>query len=131
MRLQPDDVELLDGRSHAHLATVNEDGTPHVTPVWVGVDEEGNVLVNTAVGRKKDRNMRRDPRVAISVQDHENAYRWLSLNGTVIGIVEGDQALAQMNDFSLVYAGATWEPVPGQVRVVYTIRPDRVARSEG
>jgi PPOX class probable F420-dependent enzyme len=128
--LTPEDIELLGGRSHGHLVTLNADGTPHATPVWVGADPEGNILVNTAVGRKKDRNMRRDPRVAVSVQDHEDPYRWLSVTGTVIGRLEGDEALAQMTDFSMTYTGTPWEPVDGQVRVLYTIRPDRVARSE-
>jgi len=127
--LGPDDVALLRGRSFGHFVTLNPDGTPHSTPVWIDVDEAGNILVNTAVGRRKDRDVRRDPRVAVSVHEQENPYRWLSVNGTVVDMVEGDEALAHIDALSRRYGGKPWEPVQGQVRVRYAIRPDRIARS--
>lgn len=130
--LNPDDVELLTGRSHGLFVCRNPDGTAHATPVWVGADEQGNVLVDTSTGRKKDRNVLRDPRVTVSVVDHENAYRWVTVAGTVVERQEGtEEALKKINEFSLRYTGTAWEVVAGQVRVLYRIRPDRVIRSGG
>lgn len=127
--LAPEDIELLRGRNFGHFVTIDEDGSPQATPLWIDVDDDGDVLVNTAAGRRKDRNVRRDPRVAISVHEQANPYRWLSINGTVVELVEGPDADAHIDSLSRKYAGKPWELVPGQVRVRYRIRPDRVARS--
>lgn len=127
--LTPEDVALLRGRNFAHFVTIDPDGSPHSTPVWIDADDDGAVLVNTALGRRKDRDVRRDPRVAVSVYEQENPYRWLSVSGTVVEIVEGAEALAHIDVLSRKYSAMPWEPVPGQVRVRYRIRPDRVARS--
>lgn len=123
------DVALLQGPNFAHLVTLNEDGTPHVAPVWIDVDDEGNVLVNSAVGRKKDRNLRRDPRVAASIHAQDDPYTWTAINGTVVSIETGEEAEAHIDLLSQKYRdGERWEYVPGSVRVIYRIRPDRVAR---
>ncbi|MFQ6134359.1 MAG: PPOX class F420-dependent oxidoreductase [Nitrososphaerales archaeon] len=83
VRLTEDAVDLIDGRNFGHLATLMSDGSPHVTPVWV--DREGDlILVNTAVGRIKQRNLTRDPRVAIDVVDQENPYQMVSIRGHVV-----------------------------------------------
>ena len=71
------DRAILQGATFAHFATLDEDGSSHVTPVWIDVDEQGNVLVNSAVGRRKDRNIRRDPRVALSASPADDPYRWV------------------------------------------------------
>lgn len=128
--LGPEDVALLRERNFAHFVTLNADGTPHSTPVWIDADDDGFILVNTAVGRRKDRDVRRDPRVAVSVHEQENPYRWLSVNGTVVDVVEGDEALAHIDVLSRKYGGKPWEPVQGQLRVRYRIRPDRIAHSD-
>lgn len=127
--LTPEDVALLRGRNFAHFVTIDPDGSPHSTPVWIDADDDGAVLVNTALGRRKDRDVRRDPRVAVSVYEQENPYRWLSVSGTVVEIVEGAEALAHIDALSRKYSAMPWEPVPDQVRVRYRIRPDRIARS--
>lgn len=73
---------ILEGKNFGHLATLMPDGSAQVTPVWVDVD--GNeVVINTAEGRQKDRNLQRDQRVAISVADHENPYRYIQIRGCV------------------------------------------------
>ena len=64
---------LLKGKHCAHVATLMPDGSPQVSPVWVDV-EDGQVLFNTAEGRLKPQNLRRDPRVAISIVDDDNPY---------------------------------------------------------
>lgn len=123
------DLALLQGPNFAHLVTLNEDGTPHVAPLWIDVDDEGNVLVNSAVGRKKDRNIRRDRRVAASIHAQDDPYTWTAINGTVVSIETGEEAEAHIDLLSQKYRdGERWEYVPGSVRVIYRIRPDRVAR---
>jgi PPOX class probable F420-dependent enzyme len=128
--LTPEDVALLRGRNYAHFVTINEDGTPQSTPLWIDADDDGHVLVNTAAGRVKDRNVRRDPRVAVSVFAQDDPYRWLSINGTVVGIDEGPEALAHIGALARRYDDRSWEPVEGQVRVIFRIRPDRVVRGD-
>ena len=86
-------IELLKGKNFAHLATIMPDGSPQVTPVWVDY-EDGYIIVNTAEGRVKDRNVRRDPRVAISLLDESDPYRKLFFTkGRVVDfITEGADA---------------------------------------
>ncbi len=122
------DVELLEGRNFAHLTTLMPDGSPHSTPLWVDA-AGGFVLVNTAFGRVKDGNVRRDPRVTVSVHEQENPYRWVSVQGKVVEMVEGDEAEQHIDLLSRKYDDEPWEYVPGQRRVMYRIRPDRVMRS--
>ena len=71
-RLTPADRELLKGKNFAHFVTLNEDGSPHSAPLWIDVDDNGRILVNTAAGRRKDRNVRRDRRVALSISPHDD-----------------------------------------------------------
>jgi len=130
MMLTPEDLALLRGRNFAHFVTINPDGTPHVAPLWIDADDDGSILVNTAVGRKKDRNVRRDPRVAVSVHEQDDPYRWLSVNGTVASMIEGEEGLAHIGALARRYDDREWTPVDGQVRVIYRIRPDRVLRSD-
>ena len=122
------DRELLRGRNFAHFVTLGADGSPHAAPVWIDVDDEGHVLVNSAVGRGKDRNVRRDPRVAVSVHEQADPYRWVSVQGTVVELVGEPEALAHIGVLARRYDDRDWEPVVGQERVIYRIRPDRVRR---
>ena len=127
--LNDDDLALVKGQNFAHFVTLNEDGTPHVAPLWIDADDDGHVLVNSAVGRKKDRNIRRDPRVAVSIHAQDDPYTWTAINGTVISIETGDEAEAHIDFLNQKYLdGERWEYVPGSVRVLYRIRPDRIVR---
>ena len=78
--------DIFDKKSFAHVATSNG-GVPQVTPVWVEYDGE-HILINSAKGRKKDRTLRENPNVAISVQDPDNAYRYIGIQGKVVEITE-------------------------------------------
>jgi PPOX class probable F420-dependent enzyme len=120
------DRDLLRGRNYAHFVTLNADGSPHAAPLWIDVDDDGYVLVNTAVGRIKDRNVRRDPRVAVSVHAQEDPYRWLAVQGTVVEFVGEPEALRHIGELARRYDDRAWVPVSGQERVIYRIRPDRV-----
>src|SRR3970040_759491 len=80
-------ADLFGKKAFGSLATLNADGTPQVTPVWV--DREGGfIMFNSARGQRKDKNVRRDPRVAISIADPENPYRYLEIRGRVVEITE-------------------------------------------
>lgn len=76
-------IKLIEGKNFAYLATLLPDGSPHVTPMWI--DRDGDtVLMNTAIGRVKQRNITRDPRVSITVTDSENPYDRIVIHGRVI-----------------------------------------------
>jgi PPOX class probable F420-dependent enzyme len=125
--LNGDDVDLFRGRNYGQLVTLGGDGRPQVTVLWVDADER-HVLVNTAEGRTKDRNLRRDPRAAVSVVKEGDWYRWVSVTGTVVERITGPEAEAHIDRLSRRYDGEPWTPVEDQVRVLYRIRPDRVIR---
>lgn len=119
-------MELLTGKNFAHVATIRPDGTPHVTITWVDA-ANGHVLVNTAAGRVKDRHLRQDPRVSLTVRDEHNPFRWVRIDGIVDEFVTGPAADEHIDALSRRYNdGKPWEPEPGQVRVMYRIRPIRV-----
>ena len=120
------DLELLTEGKYAVLVTLYEDGAPHATVTWVDA-ADGHVLVNTAQGRRKDRNLRRDPRAAVTVIG-EDFYRWASIQGTVADRVTGPEAEAHIDTLSRRYDGEPWTPVAGQVRVLYRIEPQRIIR---
>ena len=114
-------------KAFAHLATVSRDGQPHVTPVWVDADGD-LVLINTARGRAKDRDMRQNPRVALSITDPDNPYRHLALRGRVVAITQ-DGADAHIDKLAKKYLGRDTYPnrEPGEERVIYKIEPLKVA----
>jgi PPOX class probable F420-dependent enzyme len=120
-------LDLFHKKSFAHLVTLMPDGRPQVTPVWCDFDGT-NVLVNSAKGRRKDKNMRREPRVALSIQDPENPYRYLEVRGRVVSISE-EGADAQIDRLAKRYMGVDRYPLrkPGEVRVIYKILPEVVS----
>jgi PPOX class probable F420-dependent enzyme len=119
--------DLLTKKAFASLATVMADGSPQVTPVWFDYDGT-HLRVNSAKGRIKDRNMRRNGRVALSIMDPENPYRHLSIRGRVEEITETG-ADDHIDSLAKKYLGKDRYPNrrPGEVRVIYRIRPERAA----
>jgi PPOX class probable F420-dependent enzyme len=118
--------DLFSKAAFAHLATLMPDGSPQVTPVWCDFDGT-NVRVNSAKGRVKDKNMRRNKKVALSVQDPENPYRFLAMRGEVVEITE-EGADAHIDSLAKKYLGKDKYPFrgPGEARVIYKIRPVNV-----
>ena len=116
--------DILDKKSFAHVATVDADGAPQVTPVWVDYDGE-LVWINSARGRKKDRNMRSRSSVAISVQDPDNPYSYVGLQGEIAEITEKG-AVEHIHKLSHKYNGRDYPLTDDQTRVIYKIRPRRV-----
>ncbi len=118
------DIALLSEKQIAHIATVMPDGTPQLTPVWVDTDGTA-VLFNTAKGRQKHRNLERNPKIAISVVDAANAFRWVSVRGTAEIVTEG--ADAHIDKLAKKYLGVDSYPMrqPGEERVIVRLVPDR------
>lgn len=109
----------------AVLATTMEDGSPQATPVWI--DREGDLLrINTARNRIKDRNMRARPRVALTLVDPEDPYRYMMVRGEVVEDTE-EGAVEHINSLSLKYRGdPNYKVAEGDVRVIYRIQPTSV-----
>lgn len=119
--------DLFTKKAFGHLATVMPDGSPQVTPVWCDYDGT-HIRVNTAKGRVKDKNMRRNKKVAITISDPENSYRYLAVRGEVAEITE-QGADAHIDLLTKKYLGKEKYPYrqPGEIRVLYKIRPERVS----
>ena len=125
--LTPSQVEFLRRRQFAHVATVNPDGSPHVTALWVDTDGVA-VLLNTALGRVKARNLERDPRIAISLVDSENPYDSLTIQGRAQLIEEG--GVEHIRFLSQKYNGDQNFPLqPGERRVIIRVVPERIGGS--
>jgi len=118
--------KLLKGKNFAFVATLNKDGTPQLTPTWVDTDGE-HVLVNTALGRQKSRNVARDPRVTVGVFDLSNPYDYISIGGKVVKKVTGKAADDHIDKLSMKYRGEPkykrWNP--DEKRVILMIRPTK------
>lgn len=121
-----DYADLFQKQAFAHLATINVDGSPQVTPVWVDFDGS-RVLVNTARGRVKDKNLRRDGRVALTISDPANPYRYLGIKGRVVGMTE-QGADAHIDKMAKKYLNKDKYPyrAPGEQRVLVTIEPEKI-----
>ena len=116
-------ADLFQKKALAHLATLMPDGSPQVTPVWVEYDGT-HVLINSARGRQKDRNLRANPAVALSLCDPDNPYRYLEVRGRVVDITE-QGADAHIDRLAKKYLGVDSYPgrSPQEVRVTYRIQP--------
>lgn len=116
-------LDLFQKKAFANIATLMPDGQPQVTPVWCDYDGR-HVLVNSARGRQKDRNLKRDPRVSLSILDPDNPYRYLEVRGRVVEATE-EGADEHINRMAKKYLGVDEYPYrrPGEVRVLYKIEP--------
>jgi PPOX class probable F420-dependent enzyme len=121
-------ADLFQKKAFANLATVMPDGTPQVTPVWVDFDGK-HVIVNSARGRRKDKNMSQNSSVALSIMDPDNPYRYLEVRGRVAEITE-EGADQHIDTMAKKYMGLDKYPYrqPGEVRVMYKIEPKRTSQ---
>ena len=122
--------KLFRDPNFGHLATLMADGSPQVTPVWVDIDGD-LILVNTAEGRAKPRNVRRDPRVAISIVDKDNSYASAFIRGRVVEDKQ-EGADAHIDKLAKKYLGQDSYPnrQPGEQRVIMVIQPEHVGTME-
>jgi PPOX class probable F420-dependent enzyme len=117
--------KLIDGKNLAFLGTLTEDGSPHVSPVWIDRDGD-DILFNTATGRVKERNLRRDPRIALSVAGSLDSRDKVDIRGKVVEFVEGTPAEEHIHSLSRKYQGTDFDIPAGQQRVLVRVRPSVV-----
>ncbi|WP_182881497.1 MULTISPECIES: PPOX class F420-dependent oxidoreductase [unclassified Microbispora] len=129
-KLDENAVALLKEPVHAWVTTVRPDGSLHNTVVWVDIDGE-EVVFNTAVGRAKERHLRANPRVSVSVLDPGNAFRFVSVSGTATLELEGADAV--IDGLAKKYLGVDAYPYrqPGEQRVTVRVVPEKVISSAG
>lgn len=129
----PNDIRLKIEAPHIwYVGTVNRDGSPHVSPMWLGHDGDF-LLFNTAIGRIKERNLRRDPRVCLSLADPVDPYDRVQIRGSAVRFVEGAEADRNMDALARDYLGTEkyeWR-IPGERRVMVLIEASRVRRVVG
>jgi PPOX class probable F420-dependent enzyme len=115
--------DLLNEKSKAllFLATIMPDGSPQVTPVWLDTDGD-YILINTNEGRVKDRNMKARPKVAMTIQDPNDIYRYLGIRGEVVGYTT-EGADEHINKLSLRYDNEPWTYRETQKRIIFKIKP--------
>lgn len=127
-QLSPGAVKLLQEKQIAHFATTMPDGSPQVTPVWVDVEPDGgHVMINTAEGRVKTKNVERNPRVAVSVVDAQNPWRYAIVRGQIVER-RHEGADEHIDKLSKKYLDKDSYPFrqPDQQRVILRIKPDHV-----
>ena len=127
----PSIARLFERKNFAFLATLMKDGSPQVTPTWVDIDKNNNtILVNTAKGRIKYRNISIDPRIAVSVIDSSNPYDMVTVRGRVIEQIKGKDADEHIDKLAKKYLDKEKYPRrrPGEERVLLRIKPELVAR---
>jgi PPOX class probable F420-dependent enzyme len=123
--------DLFERKTFAHFATVMPDGTPQVTPVWVDYDEvDDRVLINTMQGRRKERNVQRNPKVGLSITDPDDPYRYVSVRGEVETVTQ-EGAVDHINELAHRYMDQDYPNLDDESgpRVLIRIRPDRVVTS--
>lgn len=125
--LSPEVRQLFEGKNFAHVATLMHDGSPQVSPVWVDIEGD-RIIVNTAEGRTKTRNVRRDPRVAVSIAGQENPYRAVFIRGRVVAITH-EGAEDHIDKMAMKYHGIDRYPdhSPDRPRVLLYIEADHVS----
>lgn len=130
VQIPADYRDLLERPVFVTLVTVMPDGQPQATPVWCSADGD-HVLINSARGRQKDRNMERDPRVTVVAIDPKNPYRWIEVRGKVVEITE-EGALEHINALCKLYTGIEdyYDFATGakgkETRVMYRIEPQKI-----
>jgi PPOX class probable F420-dependent enzyme len=119
--------DLFEKPTFAHVGTMTADGFPHITPVWIDYDAaENRLLVNTERGRQKERNVRSNPAVGVSMLDPDDPYRYLSIIGEVEELTT-EGARRHIDDLARRYMDVEEYPSPIETeRIVMRIRPDRV-----
>lgn len=126
-KIDDNSVKLLRERNFAFLATVDVKGRPQVTPMWVDTDGD-YVLLNTAMGRVKQKNTQRDPRVAVAVLDMSDPYRYAAIRGRVVEQILGQMAEDYIDKLAKKYLSKDKYPFrqAGEKRVILKILPDHV-----
>jgi PPOX class probable F420-dependent enzyme len=126
--LPPEVRELFEKANFAHLATLTADGSPSSVAIWAGLEGD-NVVFFTQEGSLKARNIARDPRVAISITDHEDPYQTAQLRGRVIEVRGADAANDLANALAMRYTGERFPYKPPTSRL-YVVEVDKVRSTQ-
>jgi len=124
--ITPPIIKLLEGKNFASFATLLDNGSPHVAPTWI--DHDGDIiLINTVIGRIKEKNVRNDPRVALSISDQENPYHMVSIQGKVVELTTNG-ADDHIDKLAKRYLGVDSYPLksPEEKRIILKIKSDKV-----
>ena len=127
-QIDPSLRNLFEDKNLAFVATLMKDGSPQITPTWVDIDNENQILINTALGRIKQKNVARDPRVAISIADKNNPYHMVTVRGEVVDQITGEQAEKHVDKMAKKYLNKDKYPfgTPGEKRILLKVRPTKV-----
>lgn len=129
MNIPEDYKYLFTGKHFAHIATINPDGSPQVTPVWIDLDEKNELIIfNTAKGRKKDKNLSMGSKVALSIQDSDDPYIYIAIQGTVVDKTE-EGALDHIKMLANRYFGRDFKRDAEEIRLKISIEPRYVFKS--
>jgi PPOX class probable F420-dependent enzyme len=120
-------AKLIEGKNFAFVSTLMKDGSPQVTPTWIDIEDRNILLINTAEGRLKHKNISRDPRVAISVTEHDNPYHMVTVRGRVVEQTNAG-ADEHIDKLAKKYLGVEKYPMrsPGEKRILLKIKPEKV-----
>ena len=118
---------LFEEKNFVFVSTLMSNGYPHTTPTWVDI-EDGNILINTTIGRIKQKNVSRDPRLSLAVVDHNNPYDMVTVRGRVIEQTKGDAAEKHIDKLAKKYLGKDEYPnrTAGEKRVILKIKPEKI-----
>ena len=119
--------KLFEGKNFVYIASLMRDGSPHVTPTWVDI-ENSPILINTAVGRIKQKNISRDGRVALAIAEQSNPYDMVTIRGKVIEQITGPVAEEHIDKLAKKYMGKEKYPgrAPGEKRILLKIKPEKI-----
>ncbi|HVE37897.1 MAG TPA: PPOX class F420-dependent oxidoreductase [Nitrososphaeraceae archaeon] len=119
--------EFFERKNFAFLSSLMKDGSPHVTPTWVDVEDD-NILINTALGRIKQTNISRDPRIALSIINQDNQYEMVTVRGKVTEQITGDVAEKHIDKLARKYINLDKYPrrSKNEQRVILKIKPEKI-----
>ena len=119
--------ELLKAPTFWQLGTINPDGRAQINPMWIDLEGD-NIVLNTAIGRQKEKNMRRDPRVTLATTEPDNPYQYIEIRGDIVEFIEGDEAEAGIDKLAKKYLGKDEYPwrQEGEERVKMRVEPNYV-----
>jgi PPOX class probable F420-dependent enzyme len=128
--MEPSIRRLFEGKNFVFVSTLMKDGTPQITPTWVDLEEQngGHILVNTAIGRLKQKNVSQNPNIALAIVDQNNPYDMVSVRGKVVEQIRGDIAEQHIDKLAKKYLGKDKYPgrSPGEKRIILKIKPEHV-----
>ena len=125
--IDPSIRKLFEGRNFAFVSTLMKDGYPQITPTWIDI-EDSNILINTAIGRIKQKNVSRNPKLSLAIIDQNNPYDMVTVRGKVMEQITGDAADEHIDKLAKKYLGKDKYPniMPGEKRVILKVKPEKV-----